>query len=168
MCVPAVGAIASVASSVAGFAGAQQDYEAKAEQWRQNYTNALAAGVESQKQLNLRFTQENEAYTQRVHLQEVEGAQAIAKAETSSGNISGNAVDNIVTGLERDVARNQLVFQTNWKNTVQQLQQENEATNVEIQNQINSVQRPVAPNPLGYVASGIGGVIKAFDTGPTE
>lgn len=168
MCVAAVGAVASLASSVAGFAAQQQDYEAKAEQWRQNYTNALAAGVESQKQINLRFTQEGEAYSQKVHLQEVEGAQAIASAEVNSGNISGNAVDNLIGGLERDIARNQSVLDTNYKNTVQQLQQENEATNTTIMNQINSVQRPVAPSPLGAIASGIGGVLKAFPTTPTE
>lgn len=170
MCVAALGAVASVMSSVAGFAAAQQDYEAKAAQWRQNFTNAMAAGVDSQKQIALRFEQEGDLYAQKSQLQEVERAEAAALAEVSAaeGGVGGNVVDNLVNGLARDAARNQTALKENYMNTVQQLQQENTATETTIMNQINSVQRPVAPNPLGYIASGIGGALKALPTSTTE
>lgn len=166
MCVAALGAVASLASSVAGFAAAQQDYEAKAAQWKQNFTNAMAAGVDSQKQIALRTEQEGDLYAQKSQLQEVERAEAVAQAEVSaaSGGVEGNLVDNLVTGLTRDAERNQQSLKINYQNTVQQLDQENKATETTIMNQINSVQRPVAPSALGYIASGIGGALKALPT----
>lgn len=162
MCEPMAGAVASGLSSVAGFAADSADYDAKAEQWRQNFTNAHAAGVDSQKQLNLRMTQEAEAYVQRRHLTEIEGAEAVAKAEVGGGNISGNAISNLIVGLNRSTANNQMVLKTNYQSAVAQLQKQNEATNTEIMNRVNSIQVPTAPSPLGAIASGIGGVLKAM------
>jgi len=162
MCVAALGAIVGLAQSAVSFAAAQADYNDRAQQWKQNFTNAMAAGVEDQKKLQLRATQEGDAFAQKQHLQEVEGAEAKAKAEVSAaeGGITGLSVDNIINGLQRDVLRNQESLNTNYKNTVLQLNAELQGTETTIQNQINSVQRPVAPNPLGYVLQGIGGALK--------
>lgn len=167
MCGPFAGAIVSGLSSVAGFAADQADYQAKAQQWRQNYTNALAAGVDDQKQLFVRETQESEQLVQKEGLQEVERAKAVAEAEVSaaSGNITGLSVSNIMTGLNRQALVNTEAMKTNHQNIVLQLQKEKEGTNTEILNRINSVQRPVAPSPLGAIASGIGGVLKAVPEG---
>jgi hypothetical protein len=164
MCIAAVGAIVGVLSSVASFGAAQADYNAKAQQWKQNFTNAMASGVEDQKKLNLRMVQEADQFAQKRHLTEVEGAEAQAKAETSAaeGNVGGISVQNILLGLQRDVDRNQQATQENYQNTVLQLQAQNESTTTDIENKINSVQRPVAPSPLGYIASGIGGVLNSL------
>jgi hypothetical protein len=119
------------ASSVASFGAAQADYNAKAQQWKQNFTNAMASGVEDQKKLNLRMVQEADQFVQKRHLTEVEGAEAQAKAGTSAaeGNVGGISVQNILLGLQRDVDRNQQATQENYQNTVLQLQAENESTN---------------------------------------
>lgn len=160
MCVQA---IVAVASSVISFAAAQADYNARAEQWRQNYTNSLAAGREEQQQISLRMMQEQDAHAQKQHLTTIEGAQVAAEAEVSAAasGVSGLSLDNILLGIGRDVAMKQEADKTNYQNTVAQLTQENKATNTRIENRINSVQRPVAPNPLGYALQGIGGALKA-------
>lgn len=161
-----LGAVVGVAQAAVSFGAAQQDYEAKAAQWRQNFTNAMHAGVEDQKKVALRMTQEQSAFAQKQHLTEIEGAEAVAKAEVSGaeGGVTGLSLTNIVTGLERDVLRNQEADKTNHYNTVAQLQAESEGTEVTIQNQINSIQRPVAPNPLGYMLQGIGGALGAVSS----
>jgi hypothetical protein len=160
MCVQAV---IAVATSVISFAAAQADYNARAEQWRQNYTNSLAAGRDEQQQLSLRMMQEQDAHAQKQHLTTIEGAQVSAEAEVSAAasGVSGLSLDNILLGIGRDVAMKQEADKTNYQNTVAQLTKENEATNTRIENRINSVQRPVAPNPLGYALQGIGGALKA-------
>lgn len=165
MCIAGIGAVVGVLSSVASFGAAQADYEAKAAQWKQNFTNAMAAGVQDQKKIALRMTQEADKFVQQRHQTAVEGAEAKAAAEASSAeaNISGLSLDNILGGLQRDVLRNQEASKTNYKNTVLQLQAEAVGTETTIMNQINSVQRPVAPNPLGYILQGVGGALKGFE-----
>lgn len=164
MCPQAAMAAVSIASSVVSFMGASEDYENKAAQWRQNAANSLASGVEDQKKILLRMTQEQDAFVQKRHLAEVEGAEAQAQAEVSAaeGGVSGLSLDNIVTGIQRDISRNQTADRTNYENTVVQLGAELESTNTQIENRINSMQKPTKPNPLGYALQGIGGSLKAF------
>lgn len=166
MCAPmaALAAIVSVAQSVVSFGAAQDDYNAKAAQWRQNVTNSLHSGAEDQKKLLLRISQEQDAFVQKRHLSEVEGAETAAQAEVSAAQagVSGLSLDNIITGIGQDISRNQQADRTNYENTVVQLTSELESTNTRIQNNINSVQTPTKPNPMGYALQGIGGAIKAF------
>lgn len=163
MCVMAVGAIVSVLQSVVSFAAAQADYEAKAAQWTQNYKNALASGRDEQKQIGLRMIQEEVALTQKTQANTVEGAKALGQAEAAAGaaGVAGISLDNLKGGIERQIADKMAADNTNYRYTVAQLTTEMDATNTNIENRINSVQKPVPPNPLGYVLSGIGGALKA-------
>jgi hypothetical protein len=164
MCPQAAMAAVSIASSVVSFMGASEDYENKAAQWRQNAANSLASGVEDQKKILLRMTQEQDAFVQKRHLTNVDGAEAKAQAEVSAaeGGVSGLSLDNILGGIDRDISRNQTADRTNYENTVVQLGSELEATNTQIENRINSMQKPTKPNPLGYALQGVGGALKAF------
>jgi hypothetical protein len=160
-----VGAALSVAQAVVSFSAAQDEYEQKAEQWRQNYTNSLAAGRDDQRQITLRMTQEEEAKSQKTTQNRIEGAEVSAEAEVSAAaaGLSGISLDNIMTGITRKVAMKQAADEATYQNTAAQLTTQLEATNTSIQNRINSVQRPTAPDPLGYVLKGIGGALGKFD-----
>lgn len=164
MIAPILGAVMSVATAVVSFQAAQQDYEAKSEQWRQNYSNALSAGRDEQRQLSLRMLQEDDAFHQKARATNIEGAEVAAEAEASASaaGLSGVSLDNLLVGIRRKVADKMNADETNYMNTAAQLQAENNATINRIDNRINSVQRPIAPNPLGYVLKGIGGAIGAF------
>lgn len=146
------------------FQAASEDYEARAAQYRQNVVNSLAAGRDEQKQILLRMNQEQDAFVQKRHQDAVEGAEAMAEAEVSAAEagVSGLSLDNILAGIQRDVNENQTANKTNYENTVVQLQSEIEATNFRIQNNINSVQTPTKPNPLGYALQGVGGALTAL------
>lgn len=164
MCVAALSAVVGIAQAAVSFAAAQADYEAKAEQWKQNYSNALASGRDEQKQLQLRMIQEDQAHHQKQRANIVEGAEVAAEAEVSAGNagLSGISLDNILLGIRRKIWDKQTADETNYQNTAQQLEVENKATFQSMMGRINSVQRPVAPNPLGYALQGIGGALGAF------
>ena len=157
----AAGAFLSVAQSVVSFSAAMDDYNAKAEQWQQNYVNSLAAGRDEQRQISLRMMEEQDAYAQKRHLNNIEGAEIEAEAEVSaaSSGLSGISLDNIMVGIGRKIGMKQEADKTNYLNTVAQLTTEMEATNTRIENRINSVQRPVKPNAAGYVLQGVGGAL---------
>ena len=163
MCIAALGVITSVLSSVVSFMAAQEEYEQRAEQWRQNYTNALASGRDEQNQIQLRMAQEEEGYLQKNQLARIEGAEIAAEAEVSAGaaGVGGISLANILTGINRKIGMKIGADKQNYLNTVAQLGQEMKATNTNIENRINSVQRPTAPNPLGYMLQGIGGALKS-------
>lgn len=160
MCVQAAIALAT---SVVSFAAAQDDYNARAEQWKQNYVNALASGRDEQRQLQVRMVQEQAGHSQQQQMTEIEGAEVRAEAEVSAANsgLSGISLNNILTGINRKIGQKQAAEETNHFNTVAQLSESLKATNTSISNRINSVSRPVSPNPLGYALQGIGGALKA-------
>lgn len=162
MCFPGAAAVVSVMQSVVSFAAAQQDYQARAKQWRQNVTNSLASGRDEQRQLSLRMLQEEDAFVDAQHQNTIEGAEAVATAEVAgnSAGASGISLGNIIAGMRQKLAMRQTNEDTNYRNTVAQLTTEMDATNNRIRSRINSVQRPTAPNPLGYVLQGIGGALK--------
>lgn len=146
------------------FSAQTEDYNNKMAQWRQNAVNSLSAGVEEQKKLNLRAAQEQDAFYQKTHETNVEEAELAAKAEVSvaEGGVGGLTLDNILLGIHRDANRNRMATRTNYENTVQQLQAENEATNTRISNNINSVSVPAKPSALGAILGGIGGALGKF------
>ena len=165
MCPPALMAGLAIAQSVASFAAASADYDAKAQQWRDNYSLSLQSGVEDQKRILLRMVQEQDGFAQKAQQTSIEGAKIKAEAEASAAQagVGGISLDNIMLGIDRDVARNTEADRTNYMNTAEQLTAELRGTNTTVQNRINSVQRPVSPSPIGFALQGIGGAIKAFN-----
>lgn len=162
MCVQAA---VAVATSVVSFMAAQDDYDNRAAQWKQNYVNSLASGREEQQQLQVRMMQEQDGHTQQQHMAEIEGAEIASEAEVSAAGsgLSGISLDNILSGINRKIGSKQAAEETNHLNTVAQLSQQLEATNTNIQNRINSVQKPTSPNALGYALQGVGGALKSMD-----
>ena len=163
MCVAALGIVASIAQSVVSFGAAQADYNAKAQQYKQNFQNAISSGRDDQSQIQLRFLEEQQDATQKQQQNVIEGAEIGAEAENSAGaaGVAGISVNNILTGISRKVSQKVAADKTNYLNTVAQLGQKLKGTETTMQNQINSVQKPVKPNPLGFILQGVGGALKA-------
>jgi len=169
MCAPVlgiIGMVASVGSSLAQGAAAQADYEARSEQWRQNYVNALAAARDEQNQLTNRQLQEQSAYVQKRHLSLVEQAEKQSEAEVSaaSAGVSGISVENLVQDIGRKAATNRAIAEQNWIMTANQLQAEKRATVTTAQNRINSVARPTSPSMGAYLLGAVGSGVKSFAT----
>ena len=164
MCFELAAAALSVAQAAVGFQAANEDYENKALAWQQNYTNSLAAGRNEQSQLQLRMIEEEESALERIRQGKIEGAVVRSEAEASAAaaNLGGISVGNILLDVDRQIAARRQAEKTNFENKARQLQQENKATVTTIQNRINSVQRPTAPNAAGFILQGIGGALAAF------
>lgn len=160
----ALGAMVSIASSVVSFMAAEEEYQAKAEQWRQNYSNSVTAAAVEQDQLTLRTMQEQEAFHQQMHETNVEGAEVAAQAEVSaaSAGVSGISLDNILNGIGSKISAKREADRTNHFNVVAQITEQKKGTVVEAKNRINSMQKPTPPNPLGYILQGVGGALKGF------
>lgn len=165
--ITAVGIGLTVAQSAVSFGAASEDYNNRASAWRQNYTNSLSAGRDEQRQLSFRMLQEEESFKQKEHQNSLEAAEVSAEAEAAgaAAGVAGISLDNIMVDIGRQAEAKRYAEKTNYENTIQQLTTEMEATNTTIQSRINSVQRPTAPNPIGYVLQGVGGALKAIPQG---
>lgn len=154
----------AVAQSVVSFAADQADYDNRVQQWQENRNAALASGRDEQKALTIRMVQEQDAYSQKRQMNNIESAEASASAEAAgaASGVSGLSLDNILVGINREADRKQSADRINHQNTVQQLTEEMQGTNTRIENRINSVQVGTKPNPLGYALQGVGGALKAY------
>lgn len=169
MCDPAtllaVGGFATSAlSSVTAYVAKGQVADAQNQQWKQNYTNSLAAARSDQDQTTLRQSQEQDAYTQKVSQSEVDTAQRAAETQVAGaqGGVSGISLGNLITDVNRKGAMNQLDATKNFEDTAAQLQAQKDATNNTAVSRINSVQQGVQPSGLA-LATDIGSAgIKGF------
>jgi hypothetical protein len=161
MCVAALSVVAGIAQAVVGFAAAQADYNAKAQAWQQNYVNALAAGRNDMTQVQQRQLQEQDAFVQQDQLQRIEQAEKESEVLANSG-ATGISSENLVAGVRRQGLVNRTTLFTNYNMKVRQLQVQAEAIPTEEMNRINSMERPVAPNPLTYVVQALGSGVRAF------
>jgi hypothetical protein len=155
-----VGALQSVAS----FAAAQADYNAKAEQWKQNYLNALASARDDQNQLTIRQVQEEQATSQKLHTSLVEEAKNKAEVVAGADYVSGLSIDALVQDQGMAAGTNRAGIEQNLKMKVAQLQKEKDATNTTALNRINSVARPVSPSGFSLAVGVLGAGVKAFGT----
>lgn len=165
MCVQALGLVAGILSSVVGFAAQMADYNAKAEQWKQNFKNSIKSGEDEHKALDLRMSQENEAFSQKEQQSVIEGAKASAATanSASAAGLSGLSVKNLMADVNRQVALKRVADQTNYKNIVTQLSAEKTSVKTRVENRINSVARPTSPSPLGLVADIAGNVAGSME-----
>jgi len=156
----------SAASSVVGYQAQQAQYSAQLQQKNENDRLALATGREEQLRLTQRQLQEQQAYGQKVHMQNVEAAEREADVRVSAagGNVAGISVGNLIGDVRRRAGNNLLTLETNYMNTAQQLQAEQEATVTKIRNRQASVATPTPPSPAGAILSIAGA---AIEKGPT-
>ncbi len=147
MCVAALSLATGLMQSVASFAGQQAEYDARAHQWTTNYVNTLAAGRDQMGQLQQRQLQEAGAFAQKEHLGDIEEAQKTADAtvQASDAGVSGVSVDGLIADITRKASYNR---------------QKADAIPDKELSQIDSVERPTAPNPLTMVVGFLGSGVK--------
>lgn len=169
MCPPVI-ALATLAisglSAVASYQGQQAQYSAQVEQKQANDRLALAAARDDQKMLTQRQLQEQGAYAQKTHMQEIEQAERTADVRVSAagGNVAGISVGNLIADVSRRADNNLLTLETNYKNTASQLQAEQDATVTKMQSRMAGVATPTKPSPAGALLGFAGDAIKQ---GPT-
>jgi hypothetical protein len=164
MCVAAaglLGGLVSGLSAVAQYNAQVDDFNQQERMWKENYVNSLAAGREEQNQLTLRGIQEQEAFSQKDQGYVIEEAVATAEAENSAAaaGVGGVSVANLIQQGARSAGYNRYWARANYDTTAAQLTQEQRGTVTRIKQRINSVTRPVKPNPAGAMLSVIGGVL---------
>lgn len=169
MCIAAgiggiLSAVVGMASAVVQHGAAQQDYEMKAAQWKQNVVNSWAAARDEQGQLLLRQMEEERGTAQKIKLSDIEEAEKRAEVEVSAaaGNVSGISVQNLVADVTRRAAYNRTVERQNWIMTAAQLQKEQDATITRAEGRINSVTRPVAPSGAALAVNVAAAGVKMF------
>jgi hypothetical protein len=170
MCPPviALATIAiSAASAYAGYQAQQQQFQAQKEQKAANDTNALAAARDDQNRLTLRSIQEQQAYTQKAHNQNIELAENTANVEVSAAgsNVAGISVGNLVSDARRRAGNNLTTLETNYQNTAAQLQAEAQGTVTKANTRIAAVAQPTEPSPTGAILGFAGDVMKNNSSG---
>lgn len=170
MCDPASIAMAgfavSAASSVAGFAGQQAQYEIQQQQYEQNKANAIAAFQDKQVAYNTRIEQEQQATANNKFNTQLQAQAAESKAIASAGEsgVSGTSVDQLIGDIQGRVSRYDANADTNLGWTTAQLQSEKTAAGDQAVSQINSVSPGVAPNFLDAGLRIAGGGLTAYNS----
>ena len=141
----------SVASTVAGVYGQQQQAKAQQAYNDQQAKNAMEAYKANLAQTNLMQSQEHAAATQKVNENNRAAEAAKAKALVSAGEsgISGLSVDALLANLSGEQARYNESVNQNYENASMAI--DNQRTNAQVNaaSQINSLKTPQSPDYLG-------------------
>ena len=152
MCEPTTAMLAlSVASTVAGVYGQQQQAKAQNAYNDQQAKNTMEAYRANLAQTNLMQSQEHAAATQKVNENNRAAEAAKAKALVSAGEsgISGLSVDTLLADLSGGQSRYNESVNQNYQNASMAI--DNQRTNAQVNaaSQINSLKTPQSPDYLG-------------------
>lgn len=151
MCEPTAMLALSVASTVAGVYGQQQQAKAQQAYNDQQAKNAMEAYKANLAQTNLMQSQEHAAATQKINENNRAAEAAKAKALVSAGEsgISGLSVDALLANLSGEQARYNESVNQNYENASMAI--DNQRTNAQVNaaSQINSLKTPQSPDYLG-------------------
>ncbi|MCW2317139.1 hypothetical protein M2322_002693 [Rhodoblastus acidophilus] len=151
---------------MAQYGAAQSNYAAALGQYNQNYQNALAEGREADLASTTRQMQEAKAYSQKDHLAALEGAQKqaqVAAAAASNGE-AGNVVTDLTASIANQIAEKRATLESNYKDTVSQIQMQKQNQVLEEQMRITGVSQPIDPG-IGSTLVNVGSdAVKAAGT----
>ena len=141
----------SIASTVSGVYGQQQQVKAQNAYNDQQAKNAMEAYRANLEQTNLMQSQEHAAATQKVNENNraAEAAKATARVSAGESGISGLSVDALLANLSGEQARYNESVNQNYENASMAI--DNQRTNAQVNaaSQINSLKTPQAPDYLG-------------------
>jgi hypothetical protein len=145
-----IGMALQLAQGVFQFMGAQQQYAAQAEMYKQNAKNAQMATVNEYAQEQLRIQQEQAAAAQKKFETQIETRKAAAATTVSAmeGGAEGLTLSALLSEHYAKSGRHNDAVDNNYQMTRDYWRSEMEATQARGQNQINSVPIPVAPSPF--------------------
>ena len=167
MCGPVAGLLQAgigAMSSIAEYNAEVEDFDAKEEQWKKNYTLSLEEARSEENQLTTKAVEEQAATAQKVQVYTQEGQIKAATAEASAAGagIAGNSVDEIIRNVVGGAAKNRAAAEENANFTAAEIALEQKATVTDAEAHIASVVRPRPPNPakaiLGVAGALIGGI----------
>ena len=140
----------SVASTVAGVYGQQQQVKAQNAYNDQQAKNAMEAYKANLEQTNLMQAQEHAAATQKVNENNraAEAAKATALVSAESG-IPGLSVDALLANLSGEQARYNESVNQNYENASMAIDNQRTNAHVNAASQINSLKTPQSPDYLG-------------------
>lgn len=164
MCFPGAPVVAMMgiqaAQGIAGFEGQQQQYGAEETRFNQNYQNALAQNRIDETTLGERQMQEDAAYAQKDRMAAIEGATKSAQIAVSAAasGVAGPTVTSLVNSVGEQINTKRADLETNWQNTVQDIQsQKTSAVSQEV-TRMGEVANPVSPSPVGSMLGVAGNV----------
>ena len=141
----------SIASTVGGVYGQQQQAKAQQAYNDQQAKNAMEAYKANLEQTNMMQSQEHAAATQKINENNraAEAAKATALVSAGESGISGLSVDALLANLSGDQARYNESVNQNYENASMAI--DNQRTNAQVNaaSQINSLKTPQAPDYLG-------------------
>lgn len=141
----------SIASTVAGVYGQQQQAKAQNAYNEQQAKNTMEAYRANIAQTNLMQSQEHAAATQKINENNraAEAAKATALVSAGESGISGLSVDTLLADLAGGQARYNESVNQNYQNASMAI--DNQRTNAQVNaaSQINSLKTPQSPDYLG-------------------
>lgn len=145
---------------------ANQDFEAKSQQWRQNVTDAWASAADQQKQIVLRQLQDQQAMQQKIKLSQIDEAQkrSLVNVSAAYGGVSGISVQNIADEVSRQAANNRTTDRTNYLYQVEQGEAQKQGTIDQAVGRADSLPFPQAPNPATFEVAALSSGVKLFSS----
>ena len=141
----------SIASTVAGVYGQQQQVKAQNAYNDQQAKNTMEAYRANLAQTNLMQSQEHAAATQKVNENNRAAEAAKAKALVSAGEsgISGLSVDALLADLSGEQARYNDSVNQNYENASMSIDNQRKNAQITAASQINQLKTPQSPDYLG-------------------
>lgn len=151
MCEPTTLMALSVASTVAGVYGQQQQVKAQNAYNEQQAKNAMEAYRENLAQTNLQQSQEHAAASQKINENNraAEAAKAKALVSTDESGISGLSVDALLADLSGEQARYNESVNQNYQNASMAIDNQRKNARINASSQINQLKTPQSPDYLG-------------------
>lgn len=164
MCLPVIGAIASVGSAIAGFAGAQQQADAQNAYYLANAAEANRAAGQQFVNLNIKSDQTRASAVGEAFDQSIEAMRkrSTAQVAASEAGVSGLSVDALISDVYAQEGRRlDRLAQQEYADQMA-VRSQMDDVQAQAQQRINSVQRAAQPSPLSFIFQGLGGAVNAF------
>nr|WP_145994469.1 hypothetical protein [Mesorhizobium loti] len=154
----------SAASTVAGFMGQQQQYEAQQQYYKNNREAANKAAVNTYASNQNRALQERAAASQQLQQLNTDAMRGRATAEVAAGEagVTGLSVDALVADYYGQQGRYERTLSNNYQMNADYLRGEMDATQAQAEGRINSVQQGQKPNFADSAIRILGGGLEAW------
>lgn len=161
---PAISAGLSIASAVAGFAGATEQANAQNAFYAQNARAAQSALATDYANLGLKSLQERKAASQQKFETNLDALKARSTARVAAGEagVTGLSVDALIGDYFASEGRKVQAIDTNYDMTRNNILAEMDSAQANAQSRINSVQTARPPSMLPFMISGLSGAVNAL------
>lgn len=139
-----------VASTVVGFMGQQQQYEAQKQMWKQNIKNAQQTARDQYAHTQNRWVQERNAASLEKQNANIDVVQATSTAEAAAveGGVQGSSVNQFLASYYAKQGRYNDSVDQNYQMSRDYLFASMDQTKNQTQSQINSMAKPIKPSFL--------------------